>query len=69
MLKTIHRDIVRRSCSEGWREIVTESGLDRLSVCAHGEGVLQRQHMCLERERGSVCHGGHDEVVCDKYIC
>ena len=28
-----------------------ESGLDRLCVCAHGEGVLQRQHMCLERER------------------
>jgi hypothetical protein len=38
-------------------------------VCAHGEGVLQRQHMCLERERGSVCHGGHDKVVCEKYIC
>ena len=45
-----------------------ESGLDRLCVCAHSEGVLQRQHMCLERERGNICHGGHGEVVCEKYI-
>jgi hypothetical protein len=68
MLKTIHRDIVWRSCSEGWREIVTESGLDRLCVCVHGEGVLQSNVRVL-RERGRVCHGGHDEVVCEKYIC